>query len=183
MDSKGEAEGLITAAQDQALNTRYYNKHIMKEGHTDRCRLCHSQPETVEHISGCQTLAANHYLNRHNHVAVQIYLSICKHYGIKVDAKSWYEHKPNRVTENEQVTILWNSQIITDRDTPTNKPDKVIKKKETDMCPIIDVAISSDYNIQKKSTEKMTKYVDLQIECQRIWDKTMEVIPIIIGAM
>ena len=53
---KGETEGCITAAQDKALNTRYYNKHIMKEDHTDRCRMCHSQPDTVEHIiSGCQT--------------------------------------------------------------------------------------------------------------------------------
>ena len=29
---KGETEGLITAAQDQALNTRYYSKHIIKQG-------------------------------------------------------------------------------------------------------------------------------------------------------
>ena len=59
----------------------------MKEGHTDRCRMCHSQPETVEHIvSGCQTLAADLYLNRHNQAAAQIHLDICKHYGIKVDA-------------------------------------------------------------------------------------------------
>ena len=28
---KGETEGLITAAQDKALNTRYYSKHIMKQ--------------------------------------------------------------------------------------------------------------------------------------------------------
>ena len=41
---KGETEGPITAAQDQALYTRYYNKHIMKEGHTDKCKMCHSQP-------------------------------------------------------------------------------------------------------------------------------------------
>ena len=47
--------------------------------------------------------------------------------------------------------------------------------------PIIDVAIPSDYNIQKKATEKMSKYVDLQIECQRIWNKKVEVIPVIIG--
>ena len=33
---KGETEGLITAAQDQALNTRYYSKHIIKQGSTDR---------------------------------------------------------------------------------------------------------------------------------------------------
>ena len=47
---------------------------------------------------------------------------------------------------------------------------------------IIDVAIPSDYNIQKKATEKMSKYVDLQIECQRMWNKKVQVIPIIIGA-
>ena len=39
---KGEMEGLITAAQDQALNTRYCRKHIIKQGTTDRCRMCHS---------------------------------------------------------------------------------------------------------------------------------------------
>ena len=56
---KGETEGFIRAAQDQALNTRYLNKHIIKQGTPDRCRMCHAQPETVEHIiSGCQTLAA-----------------------------------------------------------------------------------------------------------------------------
>ena len=50
------------------------------------------------------------------------------------------------------------------------------------MCLIIYVVIPSDYNIQKKATEKITKHVDLQIEYQRMWDKTVEVVPIIIGA-
>ena len=44
------------------------------------------------------------------------------------------------------------------------------------------MAIPSDYNIQKKTTEKMSKYVDLQIGCQRIWNKKVEVIQVIIGA-
>ena len=39
-----------------------------------------------------------------------------------------------------------------------------------------------DYNIQKKATEMMSKYIDLQIECQRMWNRKIEVIPIIIGA-
>ena len=105
---KGETEGLITAAQDQTLNTRYYCKHIIKQGTTHRCRMCHTQPETVEHIiSGCQTLAANQYLNRHNQVAAQLHLDICRHYGIKVEAECWYQHKPERVMENEKATILW----------------------------------------------------------------------------
>ena len=95
---KGETEGPITVAQDQAFNTRYYNKHIMKEDHTDRCRMCHSQPETVEDISVCKTLSADQYLNRHNQVAFQIHLDTCKHYGINVDAKYWYVYNPITVT-------------------------------------------------------------------------------------
>ena len=92
---KGETEGLITTAQDQTLNTRYYSKHIIKQGSTDRCRMCHTQAETVKHIiSGCQTLAADKYLNRHNQVAAQLHLDICKHYAIKVDAQHWYQHNP-----------------------------------------------------------------------------------------
>ena len=59
--------------------------------------MCHTQPETVEHdISGCQTLAADQYLNRHNQVASQLHLDICRHYGIKVEAEYWYQHKPER---------------------------------------------------------------------------------------
>ena len=82
---KRETEGLITAAHNQALNTRYYSKHIIKQGTTDRCRMCHTQPETVEHIiSGCQPLA-DQDLNRHNQVAAQLHLDICRHYGIKVE--------------------------------------------------------------------------------------------------
>ena len=50
------------------------------------------------------------------------------------------------------------------------------------MCPIIDVAIPSDYNIQKKATEKMSEYVDLQIECQRLWNKKVEATPVIVDA-
>ena len=55
-------------------------------------------------------------------------------------------------------------------------------QKKSDRCQIIDVAIPSDYNIQKKATEKMSKDVDLQIECQRLWNKKVEVTAVIIGA-
>ena len=43
------------------------------------------------------------------------------------------------------------------------------------------MAIPSDYNIQK-ATEKVSNYVDLQIECQRMWDNKVEVILVVIGA-
>ena len=86
------------------------------------------------------------------------------------------------MVENEKAIILWDSPIITERHVPCNKPDIVMQEKKSDRCQIIDVAIPSDYNIWEKATEKMSKYVDLQIECQRLWNKKVEVIPVIIGA-
>ena len=65
---------------------------------------------------------------------------------------------------------------------PCNKPDLIVQEKETNRCVIIDVAIPSDHNIQRKTMEKMSKYIDLQIECQRMWNKKVEVIPVTIGA-
>ena len=50
MGLKRETEGLITVSQDQALNTRYYRKHTIKQVTTNRCRMCHIQPEPVECI-------------------------------------------------------------------------------------------------------------------------------------
>ena len=58
----------------------------------------------------------------------------------------------------------------------------IVQEKETNRCVIINVAIPSDYNIQKKTTEEMSKYTGLQIECQRMWNKKVEVIKVIIGA-
>ena len=83
--------------------------------------------------------------------------------------------------ENEKATILWDHQVKKDRHIPCNKPD-IIQEKDSERYLIIDVAIPSDYNIQKKATGKMGKYVDLQIECQRMWNKKVQVIPIIIDA-
>ena len=92
-----------------------------------------------------------------------------------------HQHNLERVLENDKGNILWDSQITTDRHVPCSKPAIITQVKESDRCMIIDVAIPSDYNIQKRTTEKMSKYVDLQIEYQKMWNKNTEVILIIIG--
>ena len=83
--------------------------------------------------------------------------------------------------QSADINISLNIVTITYRHVPCNNPDIIIQEK-ADRFQIIDVAIPSDYIIQKKATEKMSKYVDLQIECQRLWNKKVEVIPVIIGA-
>ena len=83
--------------------------------------------------------------------------------------------------ENDQATVLCDLQIITHRHKHCNKPDLVIKETETVRSLVIDVAIPSDFNIKKKTTEKMSKCIDPQLECEGKCSKKVEVIPVFNG--
>ena len=75
---KGETESLIVAAQDQALATRYYQRHILKQDINSKCRKCSKCEETISHItSGCSIMAPTEYLHRHNKVASYIHWCMC----------------------------------------------------------------------------------------------------------
>ena len=64
---KGETEGLLVAAQDQAINTRNYQKIICGQQVESKCRMCSQHEETVDHIvSGCEVLTKTEYISRHN---------------------------------------------------------------------------------------------------------------------
>ena len=54
------------------------------------------------------------------------------------------------------------SKITFVRHMPCNKLNTVVREKETDKCPLTDVVIPSDYNNQKKSKEKIKKYVNFK---------------------
>ena len=55
---KKKTEGLILAAQEQALRTNSIKHCIDKTSETPLCRLCGDSTETVRHIiSGCKKLA------------------------------------------------------------------------------------------------------------------------------
>ena len=78
------------------------------------------------------------------------------------------------------MTIPWNQQVQTDRTIPNNKPHIIIRDNEK--CMLTDVAIPGDRNVIKKEAEKISKYKDLTIEIQRMWNVKTRVIPVIIGA-
>ena len=55
-----------------------------------------------------------------------------------------YDHEPETVTENEDLTILWDMPMHTDRKITANRPDIVIKDHKTKSCKLIDMAVPSD---------------------------------------
>ena len=180
---KIETEALITAAQEQALNTNAHKAKILHTSSDSRCRMCKATDETITHItSGCQKLAQTEYLKRHNNVAKIIHKNICEEYDIETVTQPWL-HKPESVTENNQVKILWDFEIRTDHVIPARRPDIVVVDKVKREATIIDVAVPSDRNIQDKETEKITKYQDLKLEIQKLWNVKAKVVPVVIGAL
>jgi hypothetical protein len=58
-----ETEGFIFAIQDRVINTRNYKKYICGlQSIIDKCRICGTEGETIEHIiSSCTVLAQSEY--------------------------------------------------------------------------------------------------------------------------
>ena len=93
---KSETEGLIIAAQDQAIETNYYRRNILNDGTDPMCRICGQFQETIDHIvAGCPELAKTEYLHRHDKA---LHWNICKELNINVEEK-WYGHEPQTVTK------------------------------------------------------------------------------------
>ena len=81
-DLKAETESEIVAAQDQALQTKYYATKILSTETDSKCRLCQQFDETVDHIiSACPILAKEQYTKRHGRVCAQLHFNIYKETG------------------------------------------------------------------------------------------------------
>ena len=75
---KKETEGLITAAQDQALRTNVIKAKIEHQSVSALCRMCGKSQETVEHIvCGCSKLAQKNYKKRHDTLAWVVHGELC----------------------------------------------------------------------------------------------------------
>ena len=112
----------------------------------------------------------------------KIHWLLSKKYNLECTDK-WYQHSPEPVAENEEVKILWDFMIQTDRVIEHRRPDIVVVEKIGGKCFIIDIAVPDDHNVQHKELEKTKKYEDLRIDIARLWNKEVSVIPIVVGAL
>ena len=84
--------------------------------------------------------------------------------------------------ENEKCKILCDFAIQTDEEIEHRRPDIVVIDKEKREFKIIDIAVLGDQNIKVKELEKITKYQDLRLQGQKMWDVKSTVTPIVAGA-
>jgi hypothetical protein len=88
-DLKAETESEIVAAQDQAIQTKYYATKILNTETDSKCRLCQQFDETIDRIiSACPILAKEQYINRHDRVCAQLHFIVCKETGVQFNKKT-----------------------------------------------------------------------------------------------
>ena len=107
---KKETEGLILAAQEQALRTNWIRKNI--DGHevSEKCRMCWERGESIIHlIAKCKKLAQWEYNQRYDNIGRIVHVELCQKFGLVGEFK-WYNHKPASVVDNNRVKILWDFQ-------------------------------------------------------------------------
>ena len=178
-----QTEAYIMAAQELALFTHWHERHILKKNVSDLCRVCHSKPETTAHIlSGCDNLAKKEYLDRHNGIAQYLHHALCQNFNIQTCTK-WHTHKPPEVLMLNNVEILYDTVLNTDRPHVFNRPDIVVRDKKNKKCYIIDVSCPNDINVSEKEQEKVSKYSGLRVELGRMWNCDCVVIPIVVGGL
>ena len=83
---------------------RNFQANILENGADPKCRVCDKHTETIDRlVSDCPMLAPTEYLNWHDRLGQYIYW--CKNFGHQNES-NWWEHKPPKVIENKNVTIL-----------------------------------------------------------------------------
>lgn len=181
-----ETEGFVLSIQDHVIATLNYRRYIIKDPNVkdDKCRVCKTRPETIEHITNaCPVMAAKEYTERHNAVARILHSWLALKIGYAQERVPYYKYKPQNVCETPSAILYWDRTVQTDHTVINNRPDIVLLNKTTNQCTIIDIAIPSPANIVEKYKEKVAKYLPLAAEIRQVWNvENTRIVPIIIGA-
>ncbi|CAH2094088.1 unnamed protein product [Euphydryas editha] len=180
-----ETEGFMVAIQDQVIETRNYQRHIIRAPiPTDLCRRCNSASETIQHITGaCKAIVQTDYKHRHDQISNIIHQKLALKYKlITTPAVPYYKYTPEVVLENTTHKLYFDRAILTDKTTHFNRPDVTLVDKVNKTAQIIDIAVPNTHNLQNTIAEKLSKYTDLKIELTRMWKlNNVTIIPVVIS--
>ena len=85
--------------------------------------------------------------------------------------------------ENDKRKKLLDFPIQTFKEIEHRRPDTVVIDKQKREYKIINIVVLTEQTIKVKELEKITKYQDLRLEVQKLWDDKATVIPIAVGAL
>jgi hypothetical protein len=166
-----ETEGFIFEIQDRVINTRNYKKHICGlQSIIDKCRICGTQGETIEHIiSSCTVLAQNEYKKRHDIFAKIIHINFAVKFNLLKDTQPHYIYKPESCLENDNYKLYFDCTVLTDIHIQHNRPDIIILNKQQKQAYLLDIAVPNSHNITQTYNTKINKYLELSVAMRNLW--------------
>ena len=98
--------------------------------------------------------------------------------------EKWYNHKAEKVIKTDEIKIMWDMRIQTDKVIENLRPDSVVLNKITRKCVLIDTDCPFDTRINEKEQNKIEIYGDLRNEIKRIWKcREVVIVPVIVEAL
>ena len=165
------------AAQERALQSQYYEHHILHRDVCATCPVCSASLETVVHlVAGCNAMAPIDYTDRHKQVA-----SIASFTGtfVSILMLQWRA----RGTGIKLIGLWrWTTSLfcgirpspLQGRSQPTERTCLINRKANT--CILNDISCPANGVIGRKHAKKLAKYGDLRVEISRMWQCRTQVV-------
>jgi hypothetical protein len=169
----------------KVINTRNYKKHICGlKSVIDKCRICATKGETIEHIiSSCSVLAQSEYKKRHDIFAKIIHMNLAVKLNLLKDTQPHYIYKPESCLENDNYKLYFDRTVLTHIHIHHNRPDIIILNKKQKQAYLLDIAIVNSHNITQTYNPKINKYLELSVAMRNLWSlEKNSILPLIISA-
>jgi hypothetical protein len=125
----------------------------------DKCRICGTQGETVEHI----VLAQSEYKKRHDIFAKIIHMNLTVKFNLLKDTQPHYIYKPESCLENDNYKLYFDRTVLIDIHIQHNRPDIIILNKQQKQAYLLDIAVPNSHNITQTCNTKINKYLELSV--------------------
>ena len=79
--------------------------------------------------------------------------------------------------------MLWDFTVQTDHFITARRPDIIFIDKKHHECQIFDFAIPYNPSVDDKEVEKIEKYLDLARELKKVWNMTVIMVLLVVGAL
>jgi hypothetical protein len=117
----------------------------------DKCRICGTEGETIEHIiSSCTVLAQSEYKKRHDIFPKIIHMNLAVKFNLLKNTQPHYSYTPESCLENDSYKLYFDRTILTDTHIKHNRPDIIILNKQQKQAYFLDTAVPNSHNITQK---------------------------------
>jgi hypothetical protein len=136
----------------------------------DKCRICGTKGETIEHIiSSCSVLAQSiYYKKRHDIFAKIVHMNLAVKFNLLKNTQSRYSYKLESCLENDNYKLYFDRTVLTDIHIKHNRPDIIILDKQQKQAYLLDIAVPNSHNITQTYNTKINKYLELSVAMRNL---------------